>query len=184
MVNNLSVISEYMNDNSSASKAALVAALNQPDCKIEVYTDGSCIGNPGPGGWSAVFVGQGKAVFHVTSGESETTNNRMELQAAISVLEALLDMPRVPTTIFTDSQYVKNGITLWIKSWNANGWQTARGKSVKNKDQWQRLHALNIAFGSSLTWAWVRGHNGNKWNEQADALATAAANHFAVNSAA
>jgi ribonuclease HI len=133
---------------------------------VEVFTDGACRGNPGPGGWGAVlrYKGKEKQLF---GGERETTNNRMELMAVINALQALTRSSRVRIT--TDSQYVKNGITQWIHNWKRNGWKTANKKPVKNDDLW-RLLDENVTQ-HDVEWAWVRGHSGHPENELADQLA-------------
>ena len=133
---------------------------------VEAFTDGACSGNPGPGGWGVLMRWNG-AERELTGGEPDTTNNRMELMAAIQALEAL--KRPVPIRIHTDSQYVKNGITQWIHSWKRNGWKTAAKDPVKNADLWQRLDALVARH--QVEFAWVRGHNGHVDNERADALA-------------
>jgi ribonuclease HI len=136
---------------------------------VEIFTDGACSGNPGPGGWGAVL--RYKGVEKELSGAApETTNNRMEMTAAIAALEALKRPSRVHLT--TDSQYLRNGITQWIHAWKRRGWKTADGKPVKNQDLWQRLdEALKP---HRVDWHWVRGHAGHPENERADELARAA----------
>ena len=139
--------------------------------ELFAYTDGACSGNPGPGGWGVLMRAmEGATVLRereLNGGEAETTNNRMELLAAISALEAL----RRPSalTIVTDSAYVKNGVTTWIHGWKRNGWKTADKKPVKNADLWQTLDQL--ARQHKLEWIWVKGHSGHPENERADALA-------------
>ncbi len=137
------------------------------------YTDGACSGNPGPGGWGALLVARdGEAVLReraLSGGEALTTNNRMELLAAISALEAL-ERPAA-ITIVTDSAYVKNGVSSWIHGWKRNGWRTADRKPVKNVDLWQRLDAARERH--DVTWEWVKGHAGHPENERADELARA-----------
>ncbi|MCC6007349.1 MAG: ribonuclease HI [Rhodobacteraceae bacterium] len=137
------------------------------------YTDGACSGNPGPGGWGALLVAQeGGRVLRereLCGGEAQTTNNRMELMAAISALEAL-DRPS-EVTVVTDSAYVKGGVTGWIHGWKRNGWRTADRKPVKNVDLWQRLETA--AERHKVRWEWVKGHAGHPENERADALARA-----------
>lgn len=136
---------------------------------VDVFTDGACSGNPGPGGWGAILR-YGATEKELSGGEPGTTNNRMELMAAIASLEALKNPVNV--RIHTDSQYVKNGITGWIHGWKKNGWKTADKKPVKNVDLWQRLDAA--LKGHKIEWIWVKGHAGHAENERADALARAA----------
>lgn len=133
---------------------------------VEIFSDGACKGNPGPGGWGAVLQFKGSEK-HLHGGEAETTNNRMELTAVIRALEALTRPCQVRVT--TDSQYVKNGITSWIKAWKRNGWRTANKHPVKNVDLWQALDALVARH--QVEWAWVKGHSGHPQNELADLLA-------------
>ncbi len=137
--------------------------------QIEIYTDGACRGNPGPGGWAALLR-YGDHERRISGAESPTTNNRMELMAAISGLEALRRASVV--ALYTDSQYVQRGITEWLASWIARGWRTADRKPVKNADLWQRLQAA--AAPHKVKWHWVRGHAGHPENETVDALANAA----------
>jgi ribonuclease HI len=141
--------------------------------ELFAYTDGACSGNPGPGGWGALLqaVEDGAVVKEreLKGGEAATTNNRMELLAAIAALEAL-DRAS-PITIVTDSNYVKNGITSWIHGWKRNGWKTASKKPVANAELWQRLDAARARH--DVTWKWVKGHAGHPENERADALARA-----------
>ena len=133
---------------------------------VEIYTDGACSGNPGPGGWGAVLTyrGREKEIF---GGEPATTNNRMELMAAIQALETLTR----PTSVhlYTDSVYVRSGITSWLAGWKRNGWLTSGKQPVKNADLWKRLEAA--AAPHQVHWRWVKGHNGDPGNERADALA-------------
>lgn len=136
---------------------------------VEVFTDGGCRGNPGPGGWGAVLL-FGEHERELKGGEDATTNNRMELLAAISALEALSESCRVVLT--TDSTYVKDGITKWIRNWKANGWRTAAKKPVKNQDLWQKLDAECARH--QVEWCWVKGHVGHPGNERADSLANTA----------
>lgn len=134
--------------------------------KIVIYTDGACSGNPGPGGWGAVLM-WGEHRKELAGGEANTTNNRMELMAAISALDAL----KRPSTVelHTDSNYVKNGITTWIHGWKRNGWRTADKKPVKNAELWQRLDEARSRH--EIDWRWVKGHAGDVENERADELA-------------
>ena len=134
--------------------------------RVEIFTDGACSGNPGPGGWGVVLR-YGAHEKELSGGEPETTNNRMELLAAIHGLEALKRPMVVHLT--SDSQYLKNGITTWLPGWKARGWKTADKKPVKNVDLWQRLEAA--AGPHTVNWHWVRGHAGHSENERADALA-------------
>jgi len=143
---------------------------------IEIYTDGGCSGNPGPGGWSHVIIRDDVLVSEKWGAEKQTTNNRMELQAVISALEFLSQEPLSEEdrkgekiSIYTDSQYVQKGITLWLAEWKKKEWKTSDKKPVKNKELWQRLEALAELF--RISWVWVRGHAGNKYNERCDELA-------------
>ena len=137
---------------------------------VTIYTDGACSGNPGPGGWGAILM-YGPHKKEMSGGEPQTTNNRMELMAAIVALEALKEHCEV--ILSTDSQYVRQGITQWIHNWKKRGWKTADKKPVKNVDLWQRLDA---ALGQhQIKWEWVKGHAGHPENERCDELARAAA---------
>ncbi|PAV26365.1 ribonuclease HI [Tamilnaduibacter salinus] len=136
------------------------------DATVTLYTDGACRGNPGPGGWGAVL-GYGDAKRELRGGEESTTNNRMELMAAIQGLKALKRPCRV--ALYTDSQYVRKGITEWMTNWKRNGWKTAAKKPVKNAELWQQLDEL--ARRHDVEWHWVKGHAGNPGNERADELA-------------
>lgn len=131
-----------------------------------MHTDGACLGNPGPGGWAALLR-YGAHERELAGGEAHTTNNRMELMAAIQGLETLSEACRVQLT--TDSQYVRQGITLWLPNWVKRGWRTAGGDPVKNRDLWERLHAATRRH--SVDWHWVKGHSGDPDNERVDALA-------------
>lgn len=130
---------------------------------IEIYCDGSCKGNPGPGGWGAVLMSEGN-IQKICGTEEHTTNNRMEMLAAIKALEAVSKKAKI--YIHTDSMYLKNGITSWIHSWKKSDW---RKGTIKNVDLWQRLDEISSTM--DVEWRWVRGHSGNKWNEMADQLA-------------
>ncbi|MFC3078898.1 ribonuclease HI [Phenylobacterium terrae] len=134
--------------------------------KVVIYTDGACSGNPGPGGWGAVMM-WGDTVKEIYGGEPVTTNNRMELMAAIQALETLKRPCKVE--LHTDSQYVKNGITQWMPAWKARGWKTAAKDPVKNEDLWKRLDAARLRH--EVDWRWIKGHAGHEHNERADALA-------------
>lgn len=136
---------------------------------IKIYTDGACRGNPGPGGWAALLRTPNKE-RELSGSEEHTTNNRMELLAAIRALEAL--QRPCDIDLYTDSQYVKNGITIWIADWKRRHWRTADRKPVKNIDLWQRLDAL--AANHKIAWHWVRGHTGHEENERVDRLANEA----------
>ena len=137
--------------------------------KIEIYTDGACRGNPGPGGWAALLLA-GEHEREISGAEAATTNNRMELTAVIRALEAL--KRPIEGAIYTDSQYVRQGVLEWLPNWKARGWKTADKKPVKNQDLWQTLDAL--VAGHKLEWHWVKGHSGNVGNERVDALANRA----------
>ncbi len=134
--------------------------------EVTIYTDGACKGNPGPGGWGA-WLRAGRHEKSLCGGEWDTTNNRMELLAVIEALSVL--KRRCQVTLYTDSSYVKDGITSWIQGWKRKGWRTASGGAVKNVDLWQRLDAL--AQQHDVDWRWVKGHAGDPGNERADALA-------------
>jgi ribonuclease HI len=138
--------------------------------KIEIHTDGACLGNPGPGGWGVLLRCDGRE-RELSGNEHDTTNNRMELMAAIMALEALSEPCTV--ALHTDSQYVQKGISEWLAGWQRRGWKTAAGAPVKNQDLWQRLSAA--AARHTVQWLWVRGHNGHPENERVDALARNAA---------
>jgi ribonuclease HI len=135
---------------------------------IDIYTDGACKGNPGPGGWG-VFLKSGNIEKELFGGEANTTNNRMEMMAVIQALEALKRPCKV--NMYLDSKYVLQGITEWIHGWKARGWRTASKEPVKNVELWQRLDALVAGGGHDIDWRWVKGHAGDPGNERADALA-------------
>ena len=141
--------------------------------RVEIFTDGACKGNPGPGGWGAV-IRSGDHEKELAGGEAVTTNNRMELLAAIRALQALKRPCQVDLT--TDSIYVRDGITKWIHGWQKNGWRTASKQPVKNAELWQEL--LDAAKPHRIVWHWVKGHAGHAENERADQLACDAANQF------
>jgi len=144
--------------------------MSRAEAEVEIFTDGACLGNPGPGGWAALL--RYKTVEkYISGGEADSTNNRMELMAAIRALESLRRAARVRIT--TDSQYVKQGIESWLPRWRANGWRTSDKKPVKNQDLWQRLAAAAAAH--NVEWHWTRGHSGHTENEQVDKLARDAA---------
>ena len=133
---------------------------------VEIHTDGACLGNPGPGGWAALLRWRGQE-RELAGGEPDTTNNRMELMAAISALEALKEP--CDATLHTDSQYVRQGITLWMPNWVRRGWKTSGGDPVKNRDLWERLNVAAAAH--KVDWRWVKGHSGDPDNERVDQLA-------------
>ncbi len=141
--------------------------------EVEIHTDGSCLGNPGPGGWGAVLRYQGRE-RELSGGEALTTNNRMELMAAIMALEALSEPCR--GSLQTDSQYVRQGITEWMANWVRRNWKTAGGDPVKNRDLWERLHAATQRH--TIEWRWVKGHSGDPDNERVDLLAREAAERY------
>lgn len=136
---------------------------------VKIYTDGACSGNPGPGGWGAILR-HGETDRELSGGAADTTNNRMELMAAISSLKALKTPCKVD--LYTDSSYVRDGINGWINGWKRNGWKTAARKPVKNADLWQELDSARN--GHEVTWHWVKGHAGHPENERADELARTA----------
>ena len=146
---------------------------------VTIYTDGSCLGNPGPGGWAAVLQ-SGEHEKVLTGAASHTTNNRMELRAALHALKALKRPCRVE--LHTDSEYLKNGITGWLQQWVRNGWRTATKKPVKNKDLWKQL--LPLVEQHEIDWRWVKGHAGHPQNERVDQLARQAATHDAKSAPA
>lgn len=146
--------------------------------QVEIHTDGACLGNPGPGGWAALLRFRGRE-REVAGGEADTTNNRMELMAAIMALETLSEPCEV--ILHTDSQYVRQGITEWIGNWVRRGWKTAGGDPVKNRDLWERLHAA--AQRHSIQWKWVKGHSGDPDNERVDVLARLQAQRLRGSSA-
>ncbi|MEO0947098.1 MAG: ribonuclease HI [Cyanobacteria bacterium J06641_5] len=135
----------------------------------EIYTDGACSGNPGPGGWGALLHYANGAIWELGGGATETTNNRMELQAAIAALEFLQEHPQTAAiTLHTDSEYVKKGITQWVSGWKKKSWKTSQGKPVLNRDLWEQLDCLN---SPQILWQYVRGHSGNWGNERCDEIA-------------
>ena len=138
---------------------------------IKIYTDGSCLSNPGNGGWAAIININGE-IKKISGNEKNTTNNRMELMAPINALKNINS--KDPIEIFTDSKYVKNGITEWINTWVLNNWKTSKKENVKNKDLWLELHKLNQSL--NIKWNWVKAHAGNPLNEEVDILAKKAAN--------
>ena len=141
--------------------------------EIKIYTDGACVGNPGPGGWAAIIIQESNKI-EIFGGEKLTTNNRMELTAAIKALEYCLEketkqLSLKEVKIYTDSNYLKDGITVWIKNWEKNNWKTADKKNVKNVDLWKKLKELTKI--SQIEWYWIKGHSQNPMNELADKLA-------------
>ncbi len=149
-----------------------------------LYCDGACSGNPGPGGWAWVCI-SGTGSLENSGCESDTTNNRMELKAAIEGLKAVEklvksgEIQKADMEVRTDSQYVKNGVTKWINSWKRNGWKTSAKTPVKNRELWEELDALSAVTGAE--WTWVEGHSGEQWNEYCDKLAKTAAENAACN---
>ena len=139
---------------------------------IKIYTDGSCIGNPGKGGWAAIIIVNGKKT-QMKGSQENTTNNQMELLAPIKALNKIPRDSKIQ--IFTDSKYVKSGITEWIHNWKKNGWKTANKQSVKNKELWTELDLLTEKF--EIKWSWVKGHSTDKLNNEVDLLAKEAANY-------
>ena len=137
---------------------------------IKIYTDGSCLNNPGNGGWAAIINNDGE-VLKISGSEKSTTNNKMELMAPINALKKINKEKKIE--IYTDSKYVKLGITEWIHKWTKNNWQTSKKKDVKNKDLWLELHELTKSF--EISWIWVKAHAGDTLNEEVDSLAKKAA---------
>jgi ribonuclease HI len=152
----------------AAARMSSPSATDRPE--VVIYTDGACKGNPGPGGWG-VWLRSGSHDRELSGGEALTTNQRMELTAAIEALSALTRPCSV--TLYTDSKYVMNGITSWIKGWKGNGWKTSAKQPVKNADLWQALDSATARH--EVEWRWVKGHSGDRGNERADALANAGA---------
>ena len=138
--------------------------------KYTIYTDGACSGNPGPGGWGAVIFDNDNKQKNISGSEENTTNNRMELLAAIMALQEVNTNSEI--TIYTDSTYVKNGITEWVLKWKENGWKNSNKEPVKNKDLWEKLD--NLCAQNTINWKWVKAHASNKYNNLADELATKA----------
>ena len=136
--------------------------------KVDIFTDGGCSGNPGPGGWAYVALSDGQMISYSSGGEAQTTNNKMELQAVIHAIEDVSLLGAGKLTISTDSQYVKNGITTWINNWKRNGWRTSSKDPVKNRELWEELDKLNAEH--NIQWNWVKGHAGIKYNEMCDSL--------------
>ena len=147
-----------------------MSRATDPAKQVEIHTDGACLGNPGPGGWAALLRFRGRE-RELAGGEPLTTNNRMELMAAIVALETLSEACEVVLT--TDSQYVRQGITLWMPNWVRRNWRTTGGDAVKNRDLWERLHAACARH--RIDWRWVKGHSGDPDNERVDQLARAQA---------
>jgi ribonuclease HI len=148
------------------------------DAEIIVYTDGACSGNPGPGGWGAVFLADNNQCL-LNGGELNTTNNRMEMMAALAAMEQVIqNKPAAKLSLVTDSKYLKDGINLWMKNWKKNGWKTAAKTPVKNQDIWIKLDAATSQL--NLTWQWIKGHSGDEYNDLADTLARKAIISYAV----
>ena len=140
---------------------------------ITIYTDGSCLTNPGNGGWAAI-INENNQIKKISGNEKNTTNNRMELLAPIKALQGIKTGSKIK--VYTDSQYVKNGITEWINKWLSNNWKTSKKEDVKNKDLWIELYNLTKSF--DIQWIWVKAHDGNSLNEEVDLLAKRAANSY------
>ena len=138
--------------------------------KYTIYTDGACSGNPGPGGWGAVIFDENKKQSNISGKEPITTNNRMELLALIMAIKRIKEKSEI--TVYTDSTYLKNGITDWIKKWEKNGWKSSSNQPIKNKDLWLELN--NLCLKHKVSWNWVEGHSNNEFNNLADKLATEA----------
>jgi ribonuclease HI len=148
-----------------ADNSSLYSNLN--DNAVMIYTDGACKGNPGPGGWGAVIIKNNDTPIEISGSEKNTTNNRMELMAAIRSLEQLTSPSLIE--IYTDSLYLKNGIMHWINNWRKNNWKNSENKPIKNKELWERLLALTARH--KISWKWIKGHDGDRFNERADILA-------------
>lgn len=144
--------------------------------QIDIYTDGACKGNPGPGGWGAL-IRYGQHEKEISGGEPDTTNNRMELTAAIQALNILIEPCKV--RLYTDSKYVSDGITKWVEGWQRNGWKNASKQPVRNADLWHDL--IEAAARHDIEWNWVKGHNGDEGNERADILASNAAENIMID---
>lgn len=144
--------------------------------KVEIYTDGSSLGNPGPGGYGAVVICDGKIIHEIGGGEKDTTNNRMELSGAIHALKYLVKSDFTRCEIHADSSYVLGGVTSWIENWEKNGWRTASKKPVMNQDLWKELIALIRECKGIISWQKVKGHSGHIHNDRADEIATINAN--------
>ena len=135
--------------------------------KYKIYTDGACSGNPGPGGWAAIIIINGEVKEIISGNEKKTTNNQMELMGPIKAIQKFKKKSEI--SIITDSTYVKDGITIWIKRWEKNGWKTAAKKPVKNRDLWKKLR--NLSSKHNIKWIWVKGHHEDKYNNLVDGLA-------------
>lgn len=173
LANTCEIISK-LEESSSQKEASREQVFEEEGTrKIDLYTDGACSGNPGRGGWGFVIVEKDEAIYEKSGGETETTNNRMEMQAVIEALKEVhaRGLLNLELTVYTDSSYVKNGITEWIKKWKKNGWKSSSNSPVKNQDLWLLLDSL-VSSCSCLSWKWVKGHAGNKFNEVCDSLAS------------
>lgn len=149
--------------------------------KIDIFTDGGCLGNPGPGGWAFVALSNGNVLCYSSGGDAQTTNNKMELTAVIKALETCQNLGAKTVSISTDSQYVKNGITAWIYNWKKNGWKTSSKDPVKNKELWEELDQIRSKF--EINWVWVKGHAGIEYNEMCDSLVRKEMEKFTKGSA-
>lgn len=149
--------------------------------RLEIYTDGSSLGNPGPGGFGVAIVEDNKIIKEIGGGERDTTNNRMELSGAIHALRYLLKIDFSKCEIFADSSYVLNGVTSWINGWEKNGWKTANKKPVLNQDLWKELVLLDRQLAGKITWSKVKGHSGHVYNDKADEIATSWAREYNKN---
>ncbi len=149
--------------------------------RLEIYTDGSSLGNPGPGGFGVAVVEDNKIIKEIGGGEKDTTNNRMELSGAIHALRYLSKIDFSKCEIFADSSYVLNGVTSWIHGWEKNGWKTANKKSVLNQDLWKELVLLDRQLAGKIIWSKVKGHSGHVYNDKADEIATSWAKEYNKN---
>jgi ribonuclease HI len=181
----LSENSEFFDGKAPASTIGWKKALEtDAAAHADIFTDGCCLGNPGPGGYAAIIVTTGHVVYGTKGGSYDTTNNRMELEAAISALRLMPDTVTGTINLHTDSRYVTDGMTSYLAKWKRNGWKTSGGDPVKNRDLWEQLDALCTKLGSALRWTWLKGHNGNRWNEMADEIAKSAAYAYENDQAA
>ncbi|HOJ50803.1 MAG TPA: 2-C-methyl-D-erythritol 2,4-cyclodiphosphate synthase [Spirochaetota bacterium] len=167
--------------NNEQCKKTLFEEIGNKD-NVLIYTDGSCIGNPGPGGWSFIIVKDNKEIFSLSDGEKTTTNNKMEIKAVLEALKYLKDTDYKTVTIFTDSQYVSNALNSWLIEWNKNGWKTTGKKDVANKELWVQVYnLLNEMRDRVINFKWIKSHNGDIFNEKCDSMAREVAVKYSEN---